>query len=97
MIPKVCKSHATNGEEERPTLQWPPPAETVEEQAKDQIPTAARSPTAFDEGRSDAGVQAPIKIVDVRPWSPRIYQALHQQGKSLGVAWERAFIQYSHF
>ena len=35
---------------------------------------------------------APIKMVDGRAWSPGIYQALRIMGKSLYVAWERAFI-----
>jgi hypothetical protein len=50
--------------------------ECVEKQVKDQILTVARPPTAVDEGCPDAGVQAPIKIVDGHPWSPGIYQAL---------------------
>ena len=33
--------------------------------------------------------RAPIKMVSGRAWSPGIYQAL---GKSLDVAWEKAFI-----
>jgi hypothetical protein len=70
---------------------------TVEEQVKNQILTAARLPTAVDEGHPGAGVQAPIKIVDGCPWSFGIYQALHQRDKNLGVAWERALMQYSHF
>jgi len=36
--------------------------------------------------------RAPIKMVDGRAWSPGIYQALRLLGKSLDVAWERAFI-----
>ena len=36
--------------------------------------------------------RAPIKMVSGRAWSPRIYQALRLLGKSLDVAWERAFI-----
>jgi hypothetical protein len=35
---------------------------------------------------------ARIKIVCGRAWSPGIYQALRLLGKSLDVAWERAFI-----
>ena len=35
---------------------------------------------------------APIKIVGGRAWSPGIYQALRLLGKSLDVAWEKAFI-----
>ena len=34
----------------------------------------------------------PIKRVSGRAWSPGIYQALRLLGKSLDVAWERAFI-----
>ncbi len=36
--------------------------------------------------------RTPIKIVCGRAWSPGIYQALRLLGKSLDVAWERAFI-----
>ena len=36
--------------------------------------------------------RAPIKMVSGRAWSLRIYQALRLLGKSLDVAWERAFI-----
>ena len=36
--------------------------------------------------------RAPIKMVSRRAWSPGIYQALRLLGKSLDVAWERAFI-----
>jgi hypothetical protein len=36
--------------------------------------------------------RAPIKIVGGRAWSPGIYQALRLLGKSLDVAWEKAFI-----
>ena len=35
---------------------------------------------------------APIKMVSRRAWSPGIYRALRLLGKSLDVAWERAFI-----
>jgi hypothetical protein len=37
--------------------------------------------------------RAPIKIVGGRAWSPGIYQALRQLGKSLDVAWEKVFIR----
>jgi hypothetical protein len=36
--------------------------------------------------------QAPIKIVDGRPWSPGVYQLLFLLGKTLEVARVRAFI-----
>ena len=36
---------------------------------------------------------APIKIMGGRAWSPGIYQALRLLGKSLDVAWEKAFIR----
>jgi hypothetical protein len=36
--------------------------------------------------------RAPIKIVGGPAWSPGIYQALRLLGKSLDVAWEKAFI-----
>ncbi len=36
--------------------------------------------------------QAPIKIVDGRPWSPGVYQLLCLLGKTLEVAWVRGFI-----
>ena len=35
---------------------------------------------------------APIKMVGGRAWSPGIYRSLRLLGKSLDVAWERAFI-----
>jgi hypothetical protein len=41
--------------------------------------------------------QAPIKLVDGRPWSPGVYRALHLLGRSLETAWEKAFIRSSHF
>ena len=47
------------------------------------VPTA--EPTKQDQ-------RAPIKMVGGRAWSPGIYQALRLLGKSLDVAWERAFI-----
>ena len=37
--------------------------------------------------------RAPIKMVSGRAWSPGIYQSLRLLGKSLDVAWERAFIR----
>ena len=37
--------------------------------------------------------RAPIKIVGGRAWSPGIYQALRLLGKSLDVAWEKAFVR----
>jgi hypothetical protein len=46
-------------------------------------PTA--EPTKHDQ-------RAPIKMVSGRAWIPGIYQALRLLGKSLDVAWERAFI-----
>ena len=46
-------------------------------------PTA--KPTKHDQ-------RAPIKMVSGRAWSLGIYQALRLLGKSLDVAWERAFI-----
>ena len=36
--------------------------------------------------------RAPIKMVGGRAWSPGIYRSLRLLGKSLDVAWERAFI-----
>jgi hypothetical protein len=36
--------------------------------------------------------RAPIKIVSGRAWSPGIYRSLRLLGKSLDVAWKRAFI-----
>ena len=35
---------------------------------------------------------APIKMVSGHAWSPGIYWALRLLGKTLDVAWERAFI-----
>ena len=35
--------------------------------------------------------RAPIKMARGRAWSPGIYRALRLLGKSLDVAWERAF------
>jgi hypothetical protein len=42
-------------------------------------------------------LRAPIKMVDGCLWSPGVYQTLCLLGKTLEVAWERAFIQTSHF
>jgi hypothetical protein len=36
--------------------------------------------------------RAPINMVGGRAWSPGIYRSLRLLGKSLDVAWERAFI-----
>jgi hypothetical protein len=73
-------------------------------QYKDLKPTAARlaakvwfavdvrahaEPTA-EPTKQDQ--RAPIKMVSGRAWSLGIYQALRLLGKSLDVAWERAFI-----
>jgi len=55
-------------------------AEDVEAHA---VPTV--EPTKQDQ-------RVPIKMVGRCAWSPGIYQALRQLGKSLDVAWERAFI-----
>ncbi len=44
------------------------------------------------EERLDAGVQAPIKIVDGRHWSLGVYRNLRLMGFTLEVAWARAFI-----
>ena len=41
--------------------------------------------------------RAPIKVVDGRPWSSGVYRALRLLGKPLEIAWEKAFIRYSHF
>jgi hypothetical protein len=48
--------------------------------------------TRLTEERLDAGVQAPIKIVDGRHWSPGVYRNLRLMGFSLEVVWARAFI-----
>ncbi len=40
----------------------------------------------------NAGVQAPIKIVDGRHWSPGVYHNLRLMGFTLEVAWARVFI-----
>ena len=50
---------------------------------------AYAGPTA-EPTKQDA--RAPIKIVCGCAWIPGIYQALRLLGKSLDVAWERAFI-----
>jgi hypothetical protein len=42
-------------------------------------------------------LRTPIKMVDGRPFSPGVYQLLSLLGKTPEVAWERAFIQTSHF
>ncbi len=44
-----------------------------------------------------SGSRAPIKIVDGRPWSSGVYRLSHLLGKTLEVAWVRAFVQTSHF
>ena len=36
---------------------------------------------------------APIKWIGGRAWSPGVYRALRVLGKSLDVAWEKAFIR----
>jgi hypothetical protein len=40
----------------------------------------------------DVHQPTPIKMVRGRAWSPGIYRVLRLRGKSLDVAWERAFI-----
>jgi hypothetical protein len=42
-------------------------------------------------------LRARIKMVDGHPWSPGIYQSLRLLEMTLEVAWERAFIQTSHY
>ena len=49
------------------------------------------------DGLSTEGTRAPIKVIDGRLWSPGVYCALRLLGKSLEVAWERAFVWPSHF
>ena len=39
------------------------------------------------------GEAAPIKMIDGRAWSPGIYRALRLMGRSLEVAWEKAFVR----
>ena len=46
---------------------------------------------------SESESRAPIKLVDGRPWSPNVYRNLRLIGKSLEVAWEKAFVRASHF
>ena len=48
-------------------------------------------------GARPSDERAPIKLVDGRPWSPGVYRALRLLGRSLETAWEKAFIQSSHF
>ena len=38
------------------------------------------------------GEAAPIKLIGGRVWSPGTYRALRLIGKSLDVAWEKAFL-----
>jgi hypothetical protein len=45
----------------------------------------------------NAGVQAPIKIVDGRHWSPGVYRNLRLMGFTLEVAWGRAFISLTFY
>jgi hypothetical protein len=78
--------------------------ECVGENTKRPKPTAARPAAkvwfavdveAHTEPTAEPTKQdqrAPIKMVSGRAWSPGIYQALRLLGKSLDVAWERAFI-----
>ena len=49
-----------------------------------------RAPIKMAIGRDQ---RAPIKMVSGRAWSPGIYRALRLLGKTLDVAWERAFIR----
>ena len=44
-----------------------------------------------------SGSRAPIKMVDGGPWSPQVYRSLRLLGKTLEVAWVRAFVRTSHF
>ncbi len=55
-------------------------------------PVAKVWATANVEVRTEQNEQAPIKMVSGRAWSPGIYRALRLPGKTLDVAWERAFI-----
>jgi hypothetical protein len=50
-----------------------------------------------DDRPSESGLRAPIKMIDGRPWSPNIYRNLRLIGRSLEVAWEKAFVRTSHF
>ncbi len=58
------------------------------------VASLAKGLTLTDDRPSEG---APIKVVDGRPWSPGVYQALRLLGKPLEIAWEKAFIRYSHF
>jgi hypothetical protein len=51
----------------------------------EEVPEPTAEPIKQDQ-------RAPIKMVSGHAWSPGIYQALRLPGKSLDVAWERAFI-----
>ena len=51
----------------------------------EEVPEPTAEPIKQDQ-------RAPIKMVSGHAWSPGIYQALRLLGKSLDVAWERAFI-----
>jgi len=86
-------------EEEEPRL-CPPAMPAVGDNTKGPKPTAARPaakvrfavdmPTAEPTRQQDR--RAPIKMVGEHAWSPGIYRSLRLLGKSLDVAWERAFI-----
>jgi hypothetical protein len=61
------------------------PKECVGKSQKGLILTAARP--------NERESQAPIKMVGGKPWSPGVYHNLRLMGKTLEVAWERAFIR----
>jgi hypothetical protein len=62
---------------------------TKDRRARFAVDEEVREPTAEPTKQDRC---APINIVGGRAWSPGIYQALRLLGKSLDVAWEKAFI-----
>jgi hypothetical protein len=62
---------------------------TKDRRVRFAVDEEVRGPTA--EPTKQHG-RAPIMMASGRAWRPGIYQALRLMGKSLDVAWERAFI-----
>ena len=92
IAPQECVEVSTKLAAARPTAKVSFSADVEEVRARTH-PTERdrREPIKMMAIRRDQ--RAPIKMVSGRAWSPGIYRALRLLGKTLDVAWERAFIR----
>jgi hypothetical protein len=91
MAPQECVGVSTKPAEARPTAKVRFAVDVEEVRARTQATKRdRRAPIKMAIGQDQ---RAPIKMVSGRAWSPGIYLALRLLGKTLDVAWERAFIR----